>query len=253
MAREAAVAPEKDPMQGEKQADATTATTTVANCKDSPPSAVAVPPLITDDDELICYGVVRLPLPDDLDAEYWAAELSQVTPAILTAQGDGEYAFYRNILEEPDFPLSLWEDCPGICAALERYFGVKTDDLRLDDAFCVHYDDGQDDSGGARHMDPSDLTLNLCLEKSSTVEESHVLFFGTQALANEGSPRDNTASSPRPRAFCVPQIPGTLSLHWGCHPHQTLPLKGTGCRTNIVMTLCYKDPNRSDVMMRTCY
>jgi hypothetical protein len=44
-------------------------------------------------------------LPPTFDAPKWAQELSQVTPAILAGEGDGEHSFHRNMLEEPNFPF----------------------------------------------------------------------------------------------------------------------------------------------------
>ena len=60
--------------------------------------------IIDDDDSLLEYGICRAPLPEWFDCEKFGNELSKVTPMILTAE-DGEYPFYRNILDEPDFPF----------------------------------------------------------------------------------------------------------------------------------------------------
>ena len=127
-------------------------------------------PTISDNEELLCYGVCRVPIPPSLDASKWAHELSQVTPAILAGEGDGEYAFYRNIMEEPEFPFgSILNKESVIGQAILKYFPIQNlDEIRLDDAFCVHYNMDQDDTSGAKHMDPSDVTVNMCLEKVST-------------------------------------------------------------------------------------
>jgi hypothetical protein len=52
--------------------------------------------------------------------------------------------------------------------------------------------------------------------------------------------------------FAVKTHPGYATLHWGYHPHQTLPLL-RGERTNIVVTFCYKDKQKSTVSSRACY
>jgi hypothetical protein len=274
------------------------------------------PLLIMNDAELLRYGVVRVPLsvvpqtsgtsllnvekqlmdnservddnttannPAILDFAYWAAELSQVTPAILAAQGDNEYAFYRNILEdEPDFPFDDILRKSQVREAMKRHFNVSIsaaavappldeheeehhhnadDDVRLDDAFCVHYNTSQDDSSGARHTDPCDITVNICLQASDYMQGSQVLFHGIQTLSNvpPWSPQpavgveQQDAVSASDFSFLVPQIPGTATIHWGHHPHQTLPITA-GSRTNVVMTYCYSDPSHpSDVRSRTCY
>ena len=63
-------------------------------------------PVISDPKVLMQYGVCKVAIPTDaIDIHKWATELSQVTPLNMAGEGDGEYAFYRNILEEPDFPF----------------------------------------------------------------------------------------------------------------------------------------------------
>lgn len=222
-------------------------------------------PVISDRDELLRYGICRVPLPATLDTAKWAAELSQVTPEIMLGQGDNEYAFYRNILEEPDFPFESLLDptTSEIGRALLQYFPLHNEtkhpleELRLDDAFCVHYNMDQDDTTGAKHRDPSDITVNLCLEKEPGTIGSHVLFYGTKQLENMDNNNNNNdddghkLSSP-PECFHVVQEPGTATIHFGDHPHETIALK-SGRRTNVVLTYCYKDPQRSHAQMRACY
>jgi len=203
-------------------------------------------PVISDNKELESYGVIRVTLPESFDCEKWATELSQLTPAIVAGEGDGEYAFYRNILEESEFPFTTILES-SIGEALVKYFPINDlKELRLDDAFCVHYNMTQDDNSGARHLDPSDMTVNMCLEKTSNVEASHVLFYGSQAL-------EGVEHVPREDPFIVEQVPGFATIHWGHHPHETMAMTRGGRRTNIVLTYCYVDSSRSDVALRSCY
>lgn len=216
-------------------------------------------PVITDDDELLRYGICRVPLPPKVDWNKWAQELSQVTPEIMFGQGDGEYSFYRNIMEETEFPFDCILDISvsEIGRAILRHFPVSSpDELVLDDAFCVHYNTSQDDTTGAKHMDPSDITVNLCLEKSLDTKGSHVLFYGTKQLQNvDESILNNDKHNNEnkiPDRFYVSQQPGTATIHFGDHPHETIALE-QGTRTNIVLTFCYKDPSRSRGQTRSCY
>eukprot|EP00531_Pseudo-nitzschia_arenysensis_P007956 CAMPEP_0116129244 /NCGR_PEP_ID=MMETSP0329-20121206/7824_1 /TAXON_ID=697910 /ORGANISM="Pseudo-nitzschia arenysensis, Strain B593" /LENGTH=250 /DNA_ID=CAMNT_0003623505 /DNA_START=88 /DNA_END=840 /DNA_ORIENTATION=+ len=230
-------------------------------------------PVISDDDELLKRGICRVKIPDELDCERWAEELSQVTPLNLAFEGDGEYAFYRNILDEPEFPFECIllgkddDELSKIGTAMLRYFPVIPGDkksfdssilsreLRLDDAFCVHYNMDQDDTSGAKHVDPSDITVNMCLHKSADTTGSYVLFYGSKQL--EGletattNDRTNDVESPEHR-FLVPQLPGFATLHFGDHPHETTPLH-TGSRTNIILTYMYTDTSRTDASTRSCY
>lgn len=218
-------------------------------------------PIIRDTNLLQRYGVIKAPVSSQFNPSKWAAEFSTVTPLNLTSEGDNEYAFYRNILDEPDFPFDDILDSP-IGDVISTYFaGVKDikKDIRLDDAFCIHYNTTQADTTCAKHMDPSDITVNLCLEKTDDVKGSEVMFYGTQNLMGsetEGHDGDDEKKEldddSKPYQFLVEQEAGVATIHLGCHPHQTLPLK-SGKRTNIVLTYCYTDESKSGVALRTCY
>jgi hypothetical protein len=96
-------------------------------------------PVIRDDKDLLCCGVCRVRIPNTIDTKKWAAELSQVTP-LIAAQSDGEFTFYRNIMEEPNFPFHvILQKDSDIGKALLRYFGLNSlDEIYLDDAFaCI--------------------------------------------------------------------------------------------------------------------
>ena len=229
--------------------------------------------LISDSPKLLEHGVVRCKISDKIDVQKWSRELSQVTPLNMTMEGDGEYAFYRNIMDEPDFPFDsvLFDDSNSddssstslseIGRVIQKYFGVSDlkHEIRLDDAFCVHYNMDQGDTSGAKHTDPSDITVNLCLEKSPDAEGSHVLFHGIRKIGLvEGVVLENmgiikeSKDEEFPRQFIVQQEPGYATIHWGNHPHETMELT-KGKRTNIILTYCYTDSSKSDVATRNCY
>jgi hypothetical protein len=212
-------------------------------------------------EELLRYGVVcHVPIvTDELDRgtwKQWAVDLSVVTPAIVVAEGDGEYAFYRNILEEPDFPFEALLHRTAIGSTILEYFGIQNlSEIRLDDAFCVHYNMEQNDTSGAKHVDPSDITVNLCIDKSDDCQGSQVLFYGTKPLHVFGQHIEtdrSTSTTKSPSKFLVNQEMGYATVHWGEHPHETTVLQA-GFRTNIVLTYCYTDTSRSDVKKRSCY
>lgn len=220
-------------------------------------------PFISDPAILTRYGILKVPLADlapnvsQEDWKHWAQQLSQVTPEITAGEGDGEYVFYRNILEEPGFPFSciLPADAPALELIRNRFGFESLHEIRLDDAFCIHYNTEQADSSGARHMDPSDITINICLEKAEGTTGSHVLFHGTQDLlgADERvAAAENDDNEAKPDKFLVSQEEGYATIHWGHHLHETTPLE-SGRRTNIVLTYWFTDPNKSDVLSRTCY
>jgi hypothetical protein len=52
----------------------------------------------------------------------------------------------------------------------------------------------QEDSSGAKHMDPSDITANMCLDRTEGVEGSEVMFYGTKTLQNDESDKDESFS-----------------------------------------------------------
>ena len=215
---------------------------------------------VSDPELLLRYGVVSdVPIvTEEFDVviwQQWASSLSVVTPAIFAAEGDGEYAFYRNILEEPDFPFDALLHRTAIGSTIRKYFGIENlSEIQLDDAFCVHYNMSQADTSGAKHVDPSDITVNLCIEKSDDCQGSQVLFHGTKPLhirVPDLGTEDN-AHTHAPSTFLVNQKMGYATIHWGDHPHETTILQ-KGHRTNIVLTFCYTDTTRSDVKTRSCY
>lgn len=226
--------------------------------------------VVSDDKELLRKGVCRAKISESIDIDRWAEELSQVTPFNLAFEGDGEYAFYRNILEEPEFPFEKilfgenQSEASEIGNAILKHFPILpgkpsldaellSRELRLDDAFCVHYNMDQDDTSGAKHMDPSDITINMCLEKSHDTRGSYVLFHGTKQLQGlQDSSAGETSSSTTEDQFLVPQIPGYATIHFGDHFHETTHLR-EGRRTNIILTYLYKDTTRSDASTRSCY
>jgi hypothetical protein len=199
------------------------------------------------DDALLQRGICSVAVIDaGIDWLDWASKLSKPTLDSLTFEGDNQYAFYRNIMDEPGFPFSIILN--HAAEAVQKYFDVNSmDELRLDDAFCVHYNTSQNDSSGAKHTDPSDITINMCLEASDDIKGSQVKFYGTKNL-HDVTPLKNQSGS----AFLVEQRPGYATIHWGDHPHETLPIE-CGRRTNIIMTLMFTDKSRSQAANRTCY
>lgn len=209
-------------------------------------------PVVEDPTKLLRLGILKVQIPSIVldESESWAAKLTRATPMIMAAQGDNEYAFYRNIMEDPDlgFPLSAVL-ADSIEDLFFKHFGVTKEELRMDDAFCVHYNMDQGDTSGAKHIDPSDFTINLCLEKSDNVEGSHVMFYGSKKL---NGINDHEYKTPEFR-FLVPQKAGYATIHFGDHPHETTPLLKGGRRTNTILTYCYIDESKSDVKKRSCY
>jgi len=217
----------------------------------SSPEETPIDELMSDPEALLRCGVCKVRLPNDqVSAEEWsewAEQLSQLTPEIMAGEGDSEYVLYRNILEEPGFPFDAVLHST-IGEAVVKHFGLESlDEIRLDDAFCIHYNTKQADTSGAKHMDPSDITVNLCIDKSEDCEGSHVRFHGTKVLTNVPD-----TDEPKPDQFLVRQDAGYATIHWGDHLHETTPLKA-GRRTNIVLTFWYTDASRSNVASRTCY
>lgn len=125
------------------------------------------------------------------------------------------------------------------------------EELRLDDAFCIHYNTCQHDTTGKKHMDPSDITVNFCLKRSDDLLGSHVLFFGQRQLAGVQSEESSSVDCSHNFKYLVAQEAGFATVHYGDHWHQTMELT-RGHRTNIVLTYCFRDPSKSEAS-RTCY
>jgi len=252
----------------------------------APGPAPPVLPVVDDYDSLLSHGVVRVPIP--LTLRPWADVFLAPCPMndVFSEGSDNEYAFYRNILvdflQEGDedsgeekgtiegdrnvdgggeeensdgqqsFPFRKIYDALWSSGALTKHFGImQRDDLRLDDAFCIHYDTAQHDTRCAKHMDPSDITVNICLRRSPDAAGSQIIFYGRARLENADEPDPVVPAAPLHEKFLVDCVEGTATLHYGSHPHETSPLEG-GCRTNVIMTYCYTDESRSGGL-RTCY
>ena len=74
---------------------------------------------------------------------------------------------------------TITERCVG---PLEKHFVDKMEEIVLDDIFCVNYNMDHAESRVQRHKDPSDITVNICCERTEDVEGSQVLFYGEKKL-----------------------------------------------------------------------
>ena len=201
--------------------------------------------LLSDDGLLERLGVCRVRVDAEVDLAGWEEELSKVTPLSIFAE-DGSYAQYRNILEESDFPFgSILET---IAPILEKNFVDSVNELRLDDAFAIHYSEQHRDTTVNLHTDPSDITVNLCLGRSADLEGSEVLFHGKERL-KQGEDDKNTGEYSR---FRVGAIAGYATIHWGRHPHEVTTLV-KGSRTNVVLTYVFIDTTKSTAQCAGCY
>jgi hypothetical protein len=225
-------------------------------------------PLISDEAELLSRGVVFcdcIPLPPSSEQCYnlmpgmQLEDLTEVSPFNI-AQEDDSYAFYKNIKEDnitdegatlptATFPVDMVMKACG--PVLLKYFVDDLDEVYLDDIFVVHYNTDQFDSRCAKHQDPSDITINVCLESSQDLSGSQIVFYGERSLKGVGDGTKKESGKGDDVLFKVDCKLGACTLHWGGHPHETLPL-GVGRRTNVVLTLAYKDKGKSG-KNRTCY
>jgi hypothetical protein len=115
-----------------------------------------------------------------------------------------------------------------------------------------------------RHTDPSDVTVNLCLERSANLEGSQVLFFGRKPLLRHADGSDGSGGSDGNAAesaavgaaaaehFLVGAESGWATVHWGAHPHLVTALR-KGQRTNVVLTYCFKEAGKSTAMKGDCF
>ena len=176
------------------------------------------------------------------------SSLTAVNPLNSFAE-DSEYAFYKNIFDDPEYQDIFATVLRDIQPHLEEYFCENIDEIQMDDAFAVHYNETHHDSTVKKHQDPSDITVNLNLERTNDLKGSQVKFYGTKKLKNvvqiiqEKGREEEVFLVDTPLGFCT--------IHWGAHPHEVTPLE-RGRRTNIVMTYIFKDKSKSDAT-RNCY
>lgn len=180
---------------------------------------------------------------EGIDLDALAEEYAQASPQSVFFE-DGEYAQYRNVVEDPDFPLAAIVAC--LEPVLASRFGRDPGSLALDDAFVIHYAMHHSDTTVKKHTDPSDITVNLCLDQSPDFRGSQIVFYGTRHLVGPiqlCSSGVGDCDCMRPvddAAFCVATRRHHAMVHFGAHPHETLPLEA-GTRTNCVLTFRYKE------------
>uniref|UniRef100_A0A6S8CBM1 Fe2OG dioxygenase domain-containing protein n=1 Tax=Aureoumbra lagunensis TaxID=44058 RepID=A0A6S8CBM1_9STRA len=187
---------------------------------------------------------------DGIDFRLLASEFSQPSPQSIFME-DSEYANYRNVMDDPNFPLAPIVN--ALLPVLALHFNVSGSSLQLDDAFIISYNTQHADTTVRKHTDPSDITVNLCLQ-ADNVQGSSILFYGKKPLSNlttlpcscsSSCSFDSTLcfdfTSPTKNSddalFRVIPKQGFAMFHYGSHPHETLPLF-SGQRTNCVLTFC---------------
>ena len=223
-------------------------------------SSSSPPPVLTDPQDLLLRGIVSVPLDAGVwdDRVTWArrhmmtggAHQPTAPPPMLMFAADQAEPVYRNLLDDDD-DIPLDRIRASLDSVIASQFGVAAEEWRLDDAFAIHYQYEQERTAGAKHVDPSDLTINLCLDATEDCVGSRVLFYGRMPLQWDGSSSKNMLLDASETCL-VEQRPGVATIHWGAHPHETTSLE-RGYRTNIIMTLCFKDKSKSDVASRSCY
>ena len=190
------------------------------------------------------------------------ASIKEVSPFNMAAE-DGEYAFYKNLKEDVEIVDGIVKTITERCREpIERHFVEKITDIVLDDVFCINYTMEHADSRVQRHKDPSDITVNINLERSKDMEGSQVLFYGTKRLkgvevgeenvkVEEGEENVKVEEGEEER-FKVDTKLGCVTIHRGDHPHEVTSLE-KGERTNIVMTFVYADKSKSSANFSGLY
>jgi len=93
-------------------------------------------PEVSDDGELRGLGVCRCNVGASVDLSGWADEYAKVTPLSGFAE-DGEYAQYRNIMDDEAFPFAAVKAALTSCVEA-NFVSSMGKELRLDDAFAIH-------------------------------------------------------------------------------------------------------------------
>lgn len=174
-------------------------------------------------------GLVIAPLPaavvDMLDIPSWLNALQAAHESVQRVETRSSSKKFRMADVTHQFPSQ--EVLVGLSELLNHHFGLEPASLELFTAFAVYYaTQGFCNNSLELHTDNSYLTVNLCLLSEST--GSAVCFDGSKPL--EGRPRRKQESQQS-----KVDIPAAwVLLHWGNHPHQTLPIE-TGERWNVIM------------------
>ena len=132
-------------------------------------------PIITDDRELLKRGICRVRIPDELDADRWNDNdkdkvISEAKETRPSSKG-GVSEIGRSILEY--FPILPGNPKPATVkvggTTADRYSEILSRELRLDDAFCVHYNMDQDDTTEQEDKEwKTDVNVRQKMDMSST-------------------------------------------------------------------------------------
>lgn len=75
------------------------------------------------------------------------------------------------------------------------------------------------------------------------------MFFGKQSLKAKQVEEEEIEENVN---YLVTSQIGYATIHWGKHPHLVTVLE-KGIRTNVIMTLCFKDKSKSKATKSDCF
>ena len=133
----------------------------------------------------------------------------------------------------------------SISPVISKHFGLKMSSLHLSDMFVVSYNTKQSDTTCGKHKDPSDVTVNVCLECEG-VQGSEVVFYGSRRLEGVHDYEDASEDD----KFKVESVVGCCTMHYGDHCHEVEEIF-MGERTNVVMTFVKRDGSEAEKV--DCY
>lgn len=183
-------------------------------------------------------GIVLRPVPSlslPVDCAAWASKLRTMLAADLS--GERANTLHRSPVDvrRVGFPVEgILQESNGL---IREHFGMSSGDLEVHACFAVLYSP-EANQILKLHRDDSDVTLNICLERSDDLEGTEVVFHGTEGLKH---PKLNHTPTfmPYDKAKTLVNVPkGWVAIHRGCHAHETTPLR-QGHRLSVICWFKY--------------
>lgn len=157
--------------------------------------------------------------------EWYNISKSKITKSPNTMHKYGAY----NVIPPEDVKNLLTSFRPFI----DEYFGTSfTKDLVEYSNFSVHYSTSKDTKLD-RHIDDSDITINICLKNTFNTPETKILFENVQDTLYSMKPNDI-------KETYVTLKRGNILIHKGNHVHSTCKMNNDICdndmeRCNIIL------------------
>jgi hypothetical protein len=192
-----------------------------------------------DRDRFEAVGLVLRPVPSlslPIDCTEWAGKLRAMLRQELSSERANTLHRSSADVRKVGFPVEgILHEAGDF---IREYFGMSPENLDIHACFAVAY--SKDANTKLRlHVDDSDVTLNICLEKSDDLKGTDVVFHGSEALSSLPKLNFGSLVGPVDQLRTSINVPaGWVAIHRGRHAHETTSLQ-QGSRLSVICWFKY--------------